>query len=124
MSDPRGRQDLFKEATRSGVAPRRVNSVDATTGQPIVARVTARKQELEALLAALPADRLRARNDVVVALATINDLLTGDLEHVPAVVAADMSRWLEHNKHLAEPATEVRPLARGTRDLDPIVDSE
>jgi hypothetical protein len=79
-----------------------VNSVDATTGQPIVARVNARKLELETLLAALPDTEVDVRRDIDLALATINSLLTGDLENVPPVVAVDMNRWLERNKHLAE----------------------
>ena len=85
-------------------APRHVNSVDATTGQPIVARVMARKAELEALLDGLPEADVATQGDIYLALATINDLLTGDLENVPSVVVADMNRWLERNKHLAERA--------------------
>jgi hypothetical protein len=83
---------------------RHINSVDATIGQPIVARVLARKLELEALLAALPEDQLLSRADIDLALGTIESLLTGDLSHVPPVVASRMSRWLESNKHLAEMA--------------------
>ncbi len=83
---------------------RHQNSVDASVGQPIVARVQARKTELEALLAALPGDELRVRGDINLALNTVNELLTGDLTHVPAVVCADLNRWLEHNKHVAESA--------------------
>jgi hypothetical protein len=89
--------------------PRHVNSVDATTGQPLVARVTARKQELVALRAALPDDDQRTRGDIDLALSTIDDLLTGDLDHVPAVVAAELNRWLEANKHVAERADEPAP---------------
>lgn len=84
-------------------SPHHVNSVDATSGQPIVARVMARKHELEALLASLPEDDT-SRGDIALALSTIDDLLTGDLHHVPAVVAVDMNRWLERNKHLGERA--------------------
>ena len=91
-------QDLENEPVRH------INSVDATSGQPIVARVMARKTELEALLDKLPEGDLATQGDIYLALATINDLLTGDLENVPAVVVADMSRWLELNKHLAERA--------------------
>jgi hypothetical protein len=83
-------------------APRHLNSVDATTGQPIVARVMARRGELEALLEALPEGDLGTQGDIYRALATINDLLTGDLANVPAVVVVGMNRWLERNKHLAE----------------------
>jgi hypothetical protein len=99
-----------------GVAPaHHVNSVDATMGQPIIARVTARKTELEGLLAALAPDQTRTRGDIELALSTIESLLTGDLEHIPAVVVSDMSQWLEHNKHLAESAAE--PVAE--REPDP-----
>jgi hypothetical protein len=83
---------------------RHTNSVDATSGQPIVARVMARKTELETLLDGLPEDDLGTQRDIYHALATINDLLTGDLENVPSVVVSDMNRWLERNKHLAERA--------------------
>jgi hypothetical protein len=88
--------------------PRYLNSVDATIGQPIVDRVVARKQELEAALAALPADDVRERSDLELALSTIGEMLTGNLSRVPAIVASDMSRWLERTKHLAEtPAVAV-----------------
>src|SRR4051794_33016952 len=83
-------------------APRYINSVDATAGQPIVARVMTRKHELEAALEALPAESVRERSDLELALATIGEMLTGDLSHVPAIVSADMNRWLERTKHLAE----------------------
>jgi len=85
-------------------APHHVNSVDATTGQPIVTRVLTRKRELEAARACLPEDDVRTRLDLDLALSTVSELLTGDLNNVPAAVAADMNRWLEHNKHLAESA--------------------
>jgi hypothetical protein len=97
-----------------GGATRYVNSSDATMGQPIVARVMARKHELEAALEALPAEDLRARGDIELALTSIGELLTGDLTNVPQVVTADMSRWLEANKHLAERAVVAT--------VDPVVD--
>jgi hypothetical protein len=81
-----------------------VNSVDATTGQPIVHRVLLRKQELEDALVALPAEAIRARLDLELALSTIAELVTGDLANVPSIVAAGMNQWLERNKHLAERA--------------------
>ena len=96
---------------------RQVNSVDATAHQPIVARVTARKQELEALLQTLPEDDERSRDAITLALSTIEPLLTGDLQHVPAVVAVDMNRWLEQNKHVAESAVRtVEPDAAAPSD--------
>jgi hypothetical protein len=94
---------VAKPATNGG-APHHVNSSDATTGQPIVARVMARKQELAALLAGLPADDIRTRGDIDLALSTVEELLTGDLANVPPVVSAELSRWLERNKHIAESA--------------------
>jgi hypothetical protein len=81
-----------------------LNSSDATMGQPIVARVMARKHELEAALEAVPAEDLRARGDIELALTSIGELLTGDLTNVPQVVTAEMNGWLEANKHLAESA--------------------
>ncbi len=103
---------------------RTINSVDATSGQPIVDRVMSRKHELEALLAKLPEHELRARGDIELALNTINSLLTGDLTHVPAMVVADMSRWLELNKHLAESAVGqidpvTSPIAADDPDMPP-----
>jgi hypothetical protein len=94
-----------KPGAKDRAAPRQVNSVDATSGQPIVTRVLVRKRELEAALAALPASDVRTRSDIDVALSAIDQLLTVDPKNVPAMVAADMNRWLENNKHLAERAT-------------------
>jgi hypothetical protein len=95
---------IARPTSKNRAAPRPVNSVDATTGQPIVTRVLARKRELEAALAALPAGDVRKRSDIDVALSAINQLLTGDLTNVPPTVSAEMNRWLENNKHLAEQA--------------------
>jgi hypothetical protein len=100
--------DTLPAADAQGAgAPHHLNSVDATIGQPMVARVIARKQELETLLASLSMDDIRTRGDIGLALSTIGELLTGDLTHVPPVVVADMNRWLERNKHLAESAIDV-----------------
>ena len=85
-------------------APRVVNSTDATIGQPIVARVQARQQELATALAAVPDDNGHLHAEITLALDTVHNLLSGDLQNVPAVVAADMNRWLERNKHVAEVA--------------------
>lgn len=97
------------------VEPTHVNSVDATMGQPLVDRVLTRKTELEAALALVPETDVRGREPIELALSTIAGLLTGDLKNVPAVVAADMNKWLERHKHLAERAVdpttgEVAPL--------------
>jgi hypothetical protein len=86
---------------------RPVNSVDATAHQPIVDRVMARKEELEQLLATVAEDD-RSREDIALALSTIEPLLTGDLSRVPAVVAADLNRWLERNKHVGESSVRAQ----------------
>ncbi len=86
------------------LSARLINSSDATTGQPMVLRILARKEELEGRLLTLRTDDLHARQEIYNALATIGELLTGDLEHIPPIVVADMSRWLERNKHVAESA--------------------
>ncbi len=100
------------DATSDG-APRHVNSSDATMGKPIAARVMARKQELEGVLGGLAAEDVRTRSDIELALSTVEELLTGDLANIPAVVASDLNRWLEHNKHLAESAVVVEPVKDG-----------
>ena len=85
----------------SGVMSERLeNSVDATRGQPLAARVLARKDELEDVLAELgPYDAVE-RQAVEAALATVYLLITGDLAHPSDVVARRLSQWLERNKHL------------------------
>jgi hypothetical protein len=81
----------------SGIISGRLeNTVDATRGQPLTARVFARKDELEDALVDL------RRGD---ALATVYALMTGDIAHPSDVVARDLNRWLERNKHLAQDIT-------------------
>lgn len=61
----------------------------------------AHKEALERTLAALaPGDR--SRRDVEFALSQVQGLLTGDLDHIPKVVAAELSRWLEATKYIDE----------------------
>lgn len=93
-----------------------INSVDATTGQPMIARVLQRKAELEAIRQTLHETDLHTLSDIDVALQTIEGLLTGDHANIPPVVVADMSKWLERSRHLAErpidddaPAVEAAP---------------
>jgi len=110
--DDNGDADQVASVSEAGeVAPRYINSVDATAGQPLVARVMTRKHELEAALEALPAESVRERSDLDLALATIGEMLTGDLSRVPAIVSADMNRWLERTKHLAETPFVVAEVA-------------
>jgi hypothetical protein len=94
-------EDMPVEGADADVPAQRGNSVDATRGQPIISRVMARKHELEALLEGLPADH-HNRVDIDLALGNVDRLITGDLDHLPAVVAAGLNQWLERSKHLGE----------------------
>lgn len=85
-----------------------LNSTDATRGQPLAARVLARKNELEDALADLGPYETPLRQAIETALATVYSLMTGDLAHPSDVVAHGLSRWLERNKHLAQEITRGR----------------
>ena len=78
------------------------NTTDATRGEPLAVRAEKRKLELEAALAKLPVDDLRARNDIEIVIGSISALLTGNTEHLSDTTASDLSRLLENSKHLAE----------------------
>jgi cell division septum initiation protein DivIVA len=84
------------------------NTTDATRGEPLAMRAQKRKLELERALEKRPAEDVRARNDINVAVASINALLTGDVDHLSDTTAAELSRLLESSKHLAE----VNPVSR------------
>ena len=84
------------------------NSTDATRGEPLAMRAQKRKLELERALEKHPAEDVRARNDISVAVASFNALLTGDVDHLSDATAAELSRLLESSKHLAE----VNPVSR------------
>jgi hypothetical protein len=86
---------------RSAMMDKEPNSTEVMRGQSLRARVEARKQELEAALATLGPDD-RARPDIENALNEVSGLLTGDLDQIPRVVAAELSTWLEANKHVNE----------------------
>lgn len=88
------------------------NSTDATRGEPIATRARTRKAELEKAHDLLPIRDLRARADIEMALAEVNQWLAGDVDHLSHVTAAELSRWLEHTKHLAETTPKSRR-ARG-----------
>jgi len=77
------------------------NTTDATRGQPLAARVLARKDELEDALANCSVHQVLRRTALTTALATVYALITGDLAHPPDVVAHALNAWLERNKHLA-----------------------
>jgi len=76
------------------------NTTDATRGQPLAARVLARKNELEDALADLGPHDLSRRTAIETALATVYLLMTGDLAHPPQVVAHALNAWLERNKYV------------------------
>jgi len=97
----------------SGVMGERLeNTTDATRGQPLWARVLARKDELEDALAELGRHDAVERQAIETALATVYLLMTGDLAHPSGVVARDLNRWLERNKHLAQDITRRQQAAR------------
>lgn len=79
------------------------NGIDA----PLALRAQKRKAELKVALQKLPEDELRARNDIELELTSVDALLTGDLEHLSDATASELSRWLEHTKHLAEATPSV-----------------
>jgi hypothetical protein len=85
-----------------------LNTTDATRGQPLAARVLARKNELEDALADLGPYDTPLRQAIETALATVYLLMTGDIAHPSDVVAHGLSRWLERNKHLAQDLTRAR----------------
>jgi hypothetical protein len=84
------------------------NTTDATRGQPLAARVLARKNELEDALADVGPHDMLLRQAIETALATVYALLTGDVAHPPDVVARDLNRWLERNKHPAQDITRAQ----------------
>jgi len=93
---------------------RTTNSVEEMRGQPLSARVQARRTELEQALVDLGPEETLVRREIEQALATAASLSTGDLSHPPEPVAAQLSQWLERNKNLglvaqtAEPETSER----------------
>jgi len=97
----------------SGVMSNKLeNTTDATRGQPLWARVLARKDELEDALAELGRHDVVERQAIETALATVYLLMTGDLAHPSDVVARDLNRWLERNKHLGQDITRRQQAAR------------
>lgn len=88
------------------------NTTDATRGQPLWMRVLARKDELEDALAELGRHDAIERQAIETALATVYLLMTGDLAHPSDVVARDLNRWLERNKHLGQEITRRQQAAR------------
>ena len=88
------------------------NSVDSTRGQPLAARVLARKDELEDALAELGPYETIERQAIETALATVYLLITGDLAHPSEVVARNLNLLLERNKHLGQEVIRRKQAAR------------
>jgi hypothetical protein len=88
------------------------NTTDATRGQPLAARVLARKDELEDALAELGPRDATTRHAIETALATVYALMTGDLAHPSEVVARDLNSWLERNKYLGQDITRRQRAGR------------
>lgn len=77
------------------------NTTDATRGQPLAARVLARKTELEDALADCGRHEVLRRTALETALTAVYGLITGDLAHPSDVIARALNNWLERHKHLA-----------------------
>lgn len=84
------------------------NTTDATRGQPLAARVYRRKDELEDALADLHPREVMLRQTIETALTTIYSLITGDIAHPSDLIARNLNRWLERNKHLAQDITRAQ----------------
>jgi len=75
------------------------NSVEALRGHPMGERVLARQAELEAELAKI--DEGSAEYVAIdTALATLEQYLGADMEHLSRATSHDLSNWLERNKYI------------------------
>lgn len=75
----------------------------AKHGQGVRTQVIARRAELEARLAELQNSEQQgapAVEAIELALATLTELLPGDLDHITPSIALPLTHWLESNKHL------------------------
>jgi len=90
-------------------------------GQELLARVSARKTEIELTLALVQADTMSGQSAqrakaLEEALTSVESLLACDLDELPGMAAGQLSRWLESTKNL--PAT-VLPHATPQREKAP-----
>jgi hypothetical protein len=88
---------------------RTTNSIEEMRGQPLAARVEARVAELEQALADLAPEETIMRREIEQSLAAVASMTTGDITHPPDVVAAQLSDWLERNRHLGLVADAAPP---------------
>lgn len=64
-------------------------------------RIMNRRAELHSELRNLEPENHTAK-DIQQALTAVDELITGDLDHMSEVVAAGLSKWLETSKYLGE----------------------
>ncbi len=76
------------------------NSVDVLRGHPLGERVLARQAQLEEEVARLDPSSAEYLA-VATALATLEQFLGADMDHLSDVTARDLNNWLERNKYLA-----------------------
>jgi hypothetical protein len=79
----------------------------------------ARQKELRAAVDRLDDDGSRTRRDIEAALGALDELLTGNLDHIPPVVAAQMSKWLESSKYLGVKETREETRERAAPSPEP-----
>ncbi|MFT3697564.1 MAG: hypothetical protein QM831_30755 [Kofleriaceae bacterium] len=78
---------------------RNENSVEALRGHAIGERVLARQAELEAAVEDLD-EGTTEYIAIDTALATLEQYLGADMEHLSDATAHDLNNWLERNKYL------------------------
>lgn len=100
-TEPAGPENLAEAVVYTSVNGKTQNTTDATRGQPLAARVLARKDELEDALADCGVHQVQRRRAIETALTAVYALITGDLAHPPDIIARALNAWLERNKHLA-----------------------
>ena len=106
------RWPLLGRRPPSGTGPGEARRANEARGQPRISaaeeicacaeRVLARKDELEDALVDLRRSDALERQAIETAQATVYALMTGDIAHASDVVARDLDRWIERNKHLAQ----------------------
>jgi hypothetical protein len=80
-------------------------------GQELLAKVAARKTEIEGTLALVQADTMNGQQSnqrakgLEEALSSVEQLLACDLDDLPSMAAGQLSQWLESTKNL--PTTKL-----------------
>ena len=87
----------------------------------------ARQHELKEALGHLAADGSpQTRHDIEAALDALDGLLTGNLDQIPPVVAAQLSKWIASSKYLGAKETRelAAPLPPPPEAADPALDGD